>query len=94
MTNSIFIEHIGTREELKTIIQEAIGDYFGDAKPKQEKYLSRAEVKKRLGICYPTLDKALDKGELIGYRIGGRILMKESELNLSKFARRHYKNRK
>jgi excisionase family DNA binding protein len=94
MENSILIENIGTREDLKTIIKEAIGDYFGDEKPKQDKFLSRAQVKEMLGICYPTLDKALNEGELIGYRIGGRILIKESELALSKFGRRHYKPRR
>jgi excisionase family DNA binding protein len=94
MTNSILVENIGSREDLKAIIHEAIEDYFGKNKLGQDRFLSRADVRDKLGISLPTLDKALEDGSLIGYRIGGRILLKESELNLSKFARKHYKPRR
>jgi len=87
MANSIIIKNIGGRKELKSVLAEVIKEHFGTAKPKEDKFLSRKEVRERLGVCYPTVDKGLKTGELIGYRIGGRILMKESEINLTRFVK-------
>lgn len=87
MEKSIIIENIGGREELKAALAEVITEHFGNAKPKEDKFLSRKEVKEKLGVCYPTVDAALKNGDLKGYRIGGRILLKESELNLSRFVK-------
>lgn len=49
--------------------------------PKESKFISRLEARKKLGISMPTLDKALKDGTLIGHRIGGRVLLKELELS-------------
>lgn len=84
--NSIILQNVD-EERLKEIVSEAIREQLASDKPKQDKYLSRSEVRKRLGICYPTLDKALAQGVLKGYRIGGRILLKENEIELSRFSK-------
>ena len=56
---------------------------------KEVKYTSRQQARIKLGISMPTLDKAIDDGTLKGYRIGGRILLKENEL--SEFNNRKHK---
>ena len=81
--NSIILQNV-SEERLKEIVSEAISQQFATDNPTPEKFLSRTEARDRLGISFPTLDKALREGVLIGYRIGGRILLKESELKLKK----------
>ena len=74
-----------TKEELMISIREIIRDELLNTLPKQITYLSRAEVRERLGICYPTLDKAIREGSLKAYRLSGRVLFKEDELDLPGF---------
>ena len=82
--NSIILENV-TLDELTAKIKEAVNEAI--ASKKEDKFLSRKEVREKFGVCYPTVDKGLKTGELIGYRIGGRILMKESEINLTRFVK-------
>ena len=82
MTNSILLENVN-REDLKEIVTEAIREQLATMKPKEDRFLSRKEGRAKFGISMPTLDKALKNGTLTGYRINGRILLKESELNLA-----------
>jgi excisionase family DNA binding protein len=84
MQNSIILQNVD-EARLKEIVSEAIREQLAIDSPKTDKFISRAEARKRLGICYPTLDRALSQGVLKGYRIGGRILLKESEIELSPF---------
>ncbi|HEY5125095.1 MAG TPA: hypothetical protein VIK14_15300 [Ignavibacteria bacterium] len=88
MERSIIIENIGGRDELKKVVAEAIKEHFGTPKTNEDRYLTRQEARAKLRICLPTLDKALKEGELIGYRIGGKILLKDSEIKLSTKKRR------
>jgi excisionase family DNA binding protein len=93
MGKSVVIENV-TTEELMISIREIIKDELLKTLPKQAVYITREEVKNRLGICYPTLDKALKNGTLKAYRIRGRILFKEDELNLPEFYSVHFGKRK
>jgi excisionase family DNA binding protein len=81
--NSILLENVDSKE-LKEIILEAVKTALSAIQPVQNKYLSRQEAAAKFGISLPTLDKGLRNGSLAGYRINGRILLKESELELSK----------
>ena len=92
MANSIMIEGIGGREDLKAVLAEVIREHFETAK--QERYFSREEIRDKYGVCYPTVDKAIANGELDAVRIGGRILIKETGVNFPKATRKHYKPRK
>jgi excisionase family DNA binding protein len=93
MKNSVIIEDV-TLDSLLISIREILRDEIMKTLPKEIKYLSRAEVRERLGICYPTLDKALKKGTIKGYRISGRILFREDELNLPAFFVSHREQKK
>ena len=52
-------------------------------KTKSKKYLTRKEVAERLHISLPTLNKLTKDETLKGYRIGGRVLYKLSEVEAS-----------
>ena len=78
--SSIILQNV-SEDRLRQIISEVVKEQIDKKNPVPEKFLSRFEVKNRLGISYPTLDKALATGELKGYRIRGRILIKESDLS-------------
>ncbi len=47
----------------------------------EEKYLTRKETADLLKISLPTLNDYTKKGKLIGYRLGSRVLYKESEIH-------------
>lgn len=81
-TDSILLQNM-TEDGLKSIMQDAFREALASVKPKEDKFVSRQEAAANFGISLPTLDKGLRNGTLTGYRIGGRILLKESELNLS-----------
>ena len=46
-----------------------------------EKYLSRKTTAERLDITLPTLNKYTKKGIVTGYRVGARVLYKNSEID-------------
>jgi excisionase family DNA binding protein len=80
MQNSILLENVNT-DGLKEIISEAVKNALANVQP-ENKFVSRQEAANKFGVSLPTLDKNLNNGTLKGYRIGGRILLKERELNL------------
>lgn len=90
MKNGIILENI-TPESLKSLIQEVIRIELATLPAKKETtFLTRAEVVKLLHISLPTIDKAIKTGKLKAYRINGRILFKESEIDLTAIpVRRH-----
>ena len=53
---------------------------------KKETYGSRKDIAKALKISLPTLYELTKSGELKGYRIGGRVLYKWAEVELSLIA--------
>jgi excisionase family DNA binding protein len=82
MNNSIILENV-TSDNLKEIIKGAVREELAAIQPKKEDtFLTRAELAKRLHITLVTLDRAARNGKLKGYRINGRVLFKESEINL------------
>lgn len=80
MTNGILLQNID-REELQEIVQEAVKNELKYLKVKQEEQLvTRKEAAKKLRISLVTLDKALNTGKLTGYRMNGRVLLKDADL--------------
>ena len=85
MTNSVIIENIDV-ESLQNIISEAIKNELQNLNtkepttPKKGVYGSRKEVAKELRITLPTLHEYTKNGTLKGYRIGGRVLYKWTEV--------------
>jgi excisionase family DNA binding protein len=82
-TPSILLESV-SRDEFDNLIYKI--DQLALLMPKpqiKDKYLTRHEVAKLLRISLPTLNELTKKGKLIGYRIGGRVLYKESEVESS-----------
>lgn len=74
-----------TQEELTTLIKhlldESLERYFHKPeKPAVSGYYTRKEVAKLLRISLPTLHEYSKHDILIGYRIGGRVLYKISEV--------------
>ena len=59
--------------------------------PKEEGYRTRKETAEMLNISLPTLNQYTKKRILTGYRVGVRVLYKQSEIELAlvkmKFAR-------
>jgi len=84
MQNSILLENLN-REDLQSLLSEIVAKQFETfSKPKtEEKFLTRKEVAMKLHISLPTLLEYTKKGKLIGYKISGRVLYKESEVESS-----------
>ncbi len=81
-TNSIILQNIDT-EGLKTLIREVNAEMFAAIQPKpqpKDKYITRREVADKISISLPTLNEYTKTGKLKAYRIGGRVLYKESEV--------------
>ena len=73
-------------QDLKLLIAEAImqeRERFKNESSTEvkERYLTRSEVAKNLGVSKPTLCRWMNKGILIPKKIGRRILYAESEIN-------------
>lgn len=67
------------QERLEAIFQKMLENY-SPALPVIQ-YLTRNDVAKRLHISLPTLNEYTKSGKLKGYRINGRVLYKEDEIN-------------
>ena len=81
-------------DQLATAIVEKLQPYFLPQtieQPKEEGYRTRKETAKMLNISLPTLNEYTKKRILTGYRVGVRVLYKQSEIELAlvkmKFAR-------
>lgn len=95
MTSSIILETI-TPDSLRDIIRQAVREEMSEQKSQPEtQYLTRKETAKRFRISLPTLNELTKSGRVKGYRVGGRVLYKETETDAalteiatSKFARK------
>ena len=68
---------------LATKIAEKLQPYFSTQnieQPQEEGYRTRNETSKMLNISLPTLNVYTQKGILTGYRVGRRVLYKQSEI--------------
>lgn len=81
-------------EQLATAIAEKLQPYFLQQEieqPKEEGYKTRKETAEMLNISLPTLNQYTKKRILTGYRVGVRVLYKQSEIESAlvkmKFAR-------
>jgi hypothetical protein len=81
-------------DQLATAIAEKLQPYFlpqTTEQPKEEGYRTRKETAEMLKISLPTLNEYTKKRILTGYRVGVRVLYKQSEIELAlvkmKFAR-------
>jgi excisionase family DNA binding protein len=82
MENSIILQNIDG-DGLKAIIKGAVREELAAIQPKKDEvFLTRAELAKKLHISLVTLDKAARDGKIKGYRINGRVLFKDSEISL------------
>ena len=70
-------------DQLATAIAEKLQPYFlpqTTEQPKEEGYRTRNETAKMLKISLPTLNEYTKKRILTGYRVGVRVLYKQSEI--------------
>ena len=71
--------------DLKTLISEAVAEQLATlqptAKPDRLKYLTRKEAAAHLRISLPTLNELTKRGDIIGHRIGGRLLYSEDSIS-------------
>ena len=81
-------------DQLATAIAEKLQPYFltqTTEQPQEEGYRTRKETAKMLNISLPTLNEYTKKRILTGYRVGVRVLYKQSEIESAlvkmKFAR-------
>ena len=81
-------------DQLATAIAEKLQPYFltqTTEQPKEEGYRTRKETADILNISLPTLNQYTKKRILTGYRVGVRVLYKQSEIESAlvkmKFAR-------
>lgn len=76
--------HSVSLDEIKKVVEEVIIEYLKKPNPPHNPetlgYLTRKEVCQLLKISLPTLYEYTKSGILVGYRIGGRILYKISEI--------------
>ena len=70
-------------DQLATAIAEKLQPYFltqTTEQPKEEGYRTRKETAEMLNISLPTLNHYTKKRILTGYRVGVRVLYKQSEI--------------
>ena len=80
MENSIIIQNL-TVDGLKSILSEIISGQFTAPEPPQgSKYLTRHETAELLKISLVTLNTATNRGDLIGYKMGNRVLYDRAEV--------------
>ncbi len=83
MQNSILLENI-SRDELKEIMRAVIVEERASAQPKPQQkdgYITRHETGAKCHLCVQSVDKLAKEGILVKYRIGGRVLFLESEVD-------------
>jgi len=80
---TIFLSEI-TTDELRDMISQsitvALKNQNGQKKQTEEKLLSRREAAELLDVSLPTLGEYTKTGKVKGYRLGGKIKYKQSEL--------------
>ena len=73
-------------DQLATAIAEKLQPYFLTQtieQPKDEIFRTRKETAEMLNISLPTLNQYTKKRILTGYRVGARVLYKQSEIELA-----------
>lgn len=76
-------------EQLANAIVEKLRPQFPPKAKEQltdDQFLTRKETSKKLNISLPTLHSYTQKGILIGYKVGVRVLYKKSEVEGSAIA--------
>lgn len=79
------ILHTTPKQELVTIIQEAIKAELANTTPKKEteqvnKLYTRKEVAQMLNISLPTLDERTKDGTITAYRLGRNVRYKHDDV--------------
>lgn len=64
--------------KLEAILKRALKNHIPLSTEK--KYITRKEVAKKLHISLPTLNEYTKSGRIKGYRINGRVLYREDEI--------------
>jgi excisionase family DNA binding protein len=91
MENGVLLENLSS-QALKELLKEVVIEVLTSMPSKQEdRFLTRKEVCKKFHISLPTIDLRLRDGSVKGYKVGNRVLIKESEIDLEPYPRR-YKN--
>ncbi len=74
-------------DKLIDLLSTAIADRINSTIPiqtievqKEEEFKTRKETAEMLSISLPTLHQYTKKGILLGYRVGARVLYKQSEI--------------
>lgn len=63
------------QNEIKKIVTDAIREHFPQSKePIRPEYLTRQQVKEKLHVSFPTLNRFDKEGILTAHKIGGRVL--------------------
>lgn len=97
MTNGIILSGL-TLNDLLEKIGEVVENRLGKSVPQKQEiqsdYLSRKEVSKLLKITLPTLHDWTKQGILKSYKIGTRVLYKETEVKQTLERVPLFKNRK
>jgi hypothetical protein len=90
-TNLILMTY--SEAQLSQMIEIAVSKALEKAQPKQdtEKYLTRAETAKKCAITLATLNNWVNAGKIISYRINGRVLFKEGDIDKALIARKTIK---
>ena len=76
-------------EQLANAIVDKLRPQFSPKAREQltdDKFLTRKETSKKLNISLPTLHSYTQKGILKGYKVGVRVLYKQSEVEASAIA--------
>src|SRR5687767_167384 len=70
--------------ELKEIIKQVIREERQERSPSSpntsEELITRKEAASYLGVSLPTLSQIVKRGEIPAYRLGGKIMFRQSEL--------------
>lgn len=91
MTTSTILENVST-DDLKILLQNIVRDELAAIKPtKEEGFITRKELGNKLHLSLVSIDKHIKEGRIKGYRMGGRVLFKESEIILLEIPIRKHK---
>ncbi len=77
----INVEEFEQRQEkfFKKVLDESLARF--EKKDTDDTFLTRKQVADRLHISLPTLNSLTKDGSIIGYRLKGRVLYKEADIN-------------
>jgi len=67
---------VSSEEKLRQIVKDTVMDAILNTE-KPSKFISRREAAANRGISLPTLDRAIERGEVKVVRMGKRVLVRE-----------------